>query len=215
MLGLDLTSPLNLLCLGAHPDDIEIGCGGTVLRLMGERPDATVRWVVFSGDAERCAEARASACAFFGRTPRSDVQLTTYGFRDAFFPAEFAAIKEAFERLKHSVRPTLILTHYRDDLHQDHRVIADLTYQTFRDHLIWEYEIPKYDGDLGNPNLYLPLSEGLCCRKIAAITDCYRSQRGRDWFTPETFLAVMRLRGIGCHAQSGLAEAFYCRKAVL
>ncbi|HUH86325.1 MAG TPA: PIG-L family deacetylase, partial [Stellaceae bacterium] len=136
-------------------------------------------------------------------------------FRDGFFPSQHAPIKETFERLKREYQPSLILTHYREDLHQDHRLICELAYNTYRDHLIWEYETPKYDGDLGNPNLFAPLADPHYRGKVAALLEHFPSQRSRAWFTAETFLALMRLRGIGCNAASGYAEAFYCRKAVL
>jgi LmbE family N-acetylglucosaminyl deacetylase len=216
MLPLQLASgdqPLRLLCLGAHADDIEIGCGGTLQRLLVERPDTVVRWCVFSADAPRRAEAEASAGDYLGAL-RARAIVTVHDFREGFFPAEIAAIKEEFERLKGAFRPGLILTHFRDDLHQDHRVLSELTYNTFRDHLIWEYEILKYDGDLGNPNLFLPLDEAHCRRKVAGLLDRFATQRERVWFTADAFMAVMRLRGVGCHAPSGFAEAFYCRKAV-
>jgi LmbE family N-acetylglucosaminyl deacetylase len=205
--------PLRLLCLGAHPDDIEIGCGGTLVRLLEERPDTIVRWIVFSGNAERRAEAEASARQFLGA--RAAEAVSVHDFRDGFFPAEFSALKEKFEMLARAVRPNLILTHFRNDLHQDHRTVAELTYNTFRDHLVWEYEIPKYDGDLGNPNLFVPLDGEQCRRKVAAILDNFASQARRQWFTADTFMAMARLRGIGCNAPAGFAEAFYCRKAVV
>jgi LmbE family N-acetylglucosaminyl deacetylase len=137
------------------------------------------------------------------------------GFRDGYFPVERAAIKDVFERLKLQQDPALVLTHFRDDLHQDHRLIAELTWNTFRDHLIWEYEIPKYDGDQGNPNLFVPLSKEIASRKTAAIVQGFPSQLARPWFNPETFLALMRLRAVACRAPEGFAEAFYCRKVVV
>jgi LmbE family N-acetylglucosaminyl deacetylase len=206
---------LRLLCLGAHPDDIEIGCGGTLLRLFAERPDAEVRWVVFSGSAPRRAEAEASARAWLNGLDAGPCAIAVHGFRDGFFPAEFTALKETFERLRQEWQPALILTHYRADLHQDHRLVAELTHQIFRDHLIWEYEIPKYDGDLGNPNLFVALEEAACRQKTTRLLAHFASQRGRAWFTAETFMALMRLRGIGCQAPAGYAEGFYCRKAVV
>jgi LmbE family N-acetylglucosaminyl deacetylase len=210
----DAAEPLRLLCLGAHPDDIEIGCGGSILRLAAEHPTMSVRWLVFSGDAERRQEAAAAARWFLTGVARLEIEVLD--FRDGFFPAQHAAIKEKFERLKHDYQPSLVLTHYREDLHQDHRLIAELTYNTFRDHLVWEYEIPKYDGDLGNPNLFLPLTAEQCRRKVSGLLEHFPSQRTRAaWFTGETFLGLMRLRGIGCNAPSGYAEAFYCRKAVI
>lgn len=206
--------PLRLLCLGAHADDIEIGCGGTLLRLFAERPDTEVCWAVFSGTELRRAEAEASARDYLSAL-RASAAVTVHDFREGYFPAEIAAVKDEFEKLKRAFQPGLILTHYRDDLHQDHRILSELTYNTFRDHLIWEYEIPKYDGDLGNPNLFLPLEEAHCRRKVAGLLERFTSQRERVWFTADTFMAMMRLRGVGCHAPSGFAEAFYCRKAVL
>jgi LmbE family N-acetylglucosaminyl deacetylase len=217
MLGLSFAGaaePLRLLCLGAHPDDIEIGCGGSILRLAAEHPAMSVRWLVFSGDAERRREAMAAARWFLAGIARAEIDVLD--FRDGFFPSQHAAIKEAFERLKRDCRPNLVLTHYREDLHQDHRLIAELTHNTFRDHLVWEYEIPKYDGDLGNPNLFLPLTGEITRRKVSGLLEHFASQRGRAaWFTGETFLGLMRLRGIGCNAPDGYAEAFYCRKAVV
>lgn len=216
MLGLVFApsaEPFRLLCLGAHADDIEIGAGGTILRLLAERAETAVRWVVFSGSERRRREAEASARDLLAG--HADAEVEVHDFRDGFFPAQIGAIKERFEELKRAFRPSLVLTHYRDDLHQDHRIVAELTYNTFRDHLIWEYEIPKYDGDLGNPNLFVPLSEESCRRKLAAIIEHFPSQRDHRWFTADTFGALLRLRGVGCHAPSGFAEAFYCRKAVV
>jgi LmbE family N-acetylglucosaminyl deacetylase len=216
VLGLALPArdaPFRLLCLGAHADDIEIGCGGTVLRLVAEHPALSVRWVVFSGNEKRRSEAEASARFFLDGAREATIDV--HGFRDGFFPTEQARIKEAFERMKAEYQPALILTHYRDDLHQDHRVVSELTYNTFRDHLVWEYEIPKYDGDLGNPNLFTPLPEETAQRKVAALLEHFPSQRGHRWFAANTFFAMLHLRGIGCNAPAGVAEAFYCRKAVV
>jgi LmbE family N-acetylglucosaminyl deacetylase len=207
------SEPFRLLCLGAHADDIEIGCGGTILRLVAERPGLVVHWVVFSGSGPRRQEAETSAGRFLADVAAPTVIV--HNFRDGFFPSRQAEIKEAFEQLKRSFRPTLVLTHCRDDLHQDHRIVSELTYNTFRDHLVWEYEILKYDGDLGNPNLFSPLSEDQAERKIAALLDCFTSQHDHHWFNAQTFAAMLRLRGIGCNAPSGMAEAFYCRKAVV
>jgi LmbE family N-acetylglucosaminyl deacetylase len=203
--------PLRVLCLGAHADDVEIGCGGTVLSLVAERRVA-LTWLVFSADGARAAEARASAEAFGRGAAALDVQLEA--FRDGYFPAEFVALKERFERLRRSVEPDLIFTHARDDLHQDHRTVAELTWNTFRDHCILEYEIPKYDGDLGRPNAYRPLPRRVAERKARLLTTHFRSQLRRDWFTAETFLGLMRLRGVECRAADGYAEAFHGRKLV-
>jgi LmbE family N-acetylglucosaminyl deacetylase len=204
--------PLRLLCLGAHADDIEIGCGGSVLRLIAEVPDLVVRWVVFSGDEERATEARTSAAAFLDGQPNSRVEILR--FRESYFPFEGAAIKDFFEALKGDFAPSLILTHGKGDAHQDHRLVAALTHETFRDHLVLEYEVPKYDGDLSNPNFFVPLTRRHVVRKVEFIGKHFPSQRRRRWFTDETFLALARLRGIGCNAPDGLAEAFHADKIV-
>jgi len=205
--------PLQILCLGSHSDDIEIGCGGTILRLAGEYPHAVVHWVVFSGCAVRKAEARRGAELFAGTSHLHGPVLKS--FMDGFMPFAGAEIKEFFEELKCTVSPDVIFTHNRRDAHQDHRTIADLTWNTFRDHLILEYEIPKYDGDLGQPGLFVPLSEEISRRKIRFIMDAFESQHSKRWFEENTFLSLMRLRGMECNAASGYAEAFYCRKIVL
>ena len=204
--------PLKLLCLGAHADDIEIGCGGTILRLAAEAPDLVVRWIVFSGAGLREAEARNSAAAFLENV--SEKQIEVLAFRDGYFPFQGADIKDRFEDVKHDLDPSLILTHWQGDAHQDHRLVAELTHNTFREHLVLEYEIPKYDGDLGNPNFFVPLTGAQIRRKLDIIGRHFTSQRGRSWFSDETFLAMARLRGIGCSAPEGLAEAFYARKIV-
>ncbi|MFO1056669.1 MAG: PIG-L deacetylase family protein [Dongiaceae bacterium] len=205
--------PLQLLCLGAHADDIEIGCGGTVLRLIETVPGLAVRWVVFSAAGRRAEEARASAQSFLAGSAEARIELLD--FRDGYLPFEGAAVKDRFEALKHEVRPSLILTHWTGDAHQDHRLLGELARNTFRDHLILEYEIPKYDGDLGRPGVYVPMTRARAERKLAEIGRHFASQRGRSWFTDETFLALARLRGIECNAPEGLAEAFHCRKLVL
>jgi LmbE family N-acetylglucosaminyl deacetylase len=202
-----------VLCLGAHSDDIEIGCGGTVVELVRRYPRLSVLWVVFSAERKRAAEAQASARFFLKGLKRPRVVI--HNFRGSFFPFQGEAIKESFEELKETFRPDLVFTHYRDDRHQDHRVISDLTWNTFRNHLILEYEIPKYDGDLGNPNFYVPLEESVCRRKSEHICTFFKSQADKHWFSADTFLALMRLRGIECVSNSKYAEAFYCRKLVL
>jgi LmbE family N-acetylglucosaminyl deacetylase len=204
---------LKLLCLGAHADDIEIGCGGTILRLAAEVPDLIVRWIVFSGAGRRESEARNSAAAFLEKI--SEKRIEVLEFRDGYFPYQGADIKDSFEALKRDFDPSLILTHWQGDAHQDHRLVAELTYNTFRDHLVLEYEIPKYDGDLGNPAFFVPLTQGQVRRKVETIGRYFLSQHGRSWFSDETFFALARLRGIGCNAAEGLAEAFYARKIVL
>lgn len=205
--------PLTVLCLGAHSDDIEIGCGGTVLTLLDRHPGARVHWVVFAaaGDAERAAEAQAGAARCLAAAGAREVVL--HGFRDGFFPAEFTRLKDCFEALKGAVAPDLVLTHRRADHHQDHRLLAELTWNTFRDHLVLEYEIPKYDPDLGNLNLFVPLTRERAEAKIAILMEVFASQRRRAaWFTPDTFHGLMRLRGLQCAAPSGLAEGFQAAK---
>ena len=202
-----------LLCLGAHADDIEIGCGGTLLTWLAARAGLTVHWVVFSGaGTPREAEAQASARRFLTGAGRSDV--TVHRFRDGFFPYD-AALKDAFEALKAQVRPDLVFTHARDDRHQDHRAVSDLTWNTFRSHTILEYEVPKYDGDLGSPNAFVALAPETLRAKIAHLLEAFPSQRGKPWFTEETFRALPRLRGVECGAASGVAEAFSARKLLL
>jgi LmbE family N-acetylglucosaminyl deacetylase len=207
------SGPFRLLCLGAHADDVEIGCGGTVLRLAAQIPGIHIRWIVFSGDGVRESEARSSAATFLNGV--ADQRVDVLKFRDGYFPFYGADIKDAFEKLKREIDPTLILVHGKDDAHQDHRLIAELTYNTFRNHLVWEYEIPKYDGDLGNPNLFVPLTRAMLQQKLDALKKHFPSQHGRGWFTDETFLGLARLRGIGCNAPEGLAEAFTARKLVV
>jgi len=205
--------PLRVLCLGAHCDDIEIGCGASILRLLEGMAEVSVRWVVFSGSPARQQEARNSASDFLEGL--RDQEIILHGFRESFFPAQAEGIKEEFERIKRSYNPSLIFTHYKEDHHQDHRVLAELTWNTFRDHLILEYEIPKYEGDLGNPNIFVPVSRNLAERKTAAILHHFKTQHSRRWFSADTFMAMMRLRGVNANAPSGLAEAFHCRKMVL
>ncbi len=206
-------STFRVLCLGAHSDDIEIGCGGTILRLIDENPGIEIHWVVLAAVGVRKTEAVESANRFLAGTMRRKV--VTKSFRDGYFPYHGAAIKDFFETLKKKIAPDLILTHCRHDLHQDHRVVSDLTWNTFRDHFIWEYEIAKYDGDLGAPNCFVPLTPRVVRQKIGNLLECFGSQRNRSWFNAAAFEAVMRLRGIESNAPQGLAEAFYCRKMVL
>lgn len=210
--GRDLRSDLKLLCLGAHSDDIEIGCGGTILRLLEENPDAEVQWVVLSAKGQRKVEALDSANLFLANARRKEIVLEE--FRDGFFPYMGAEIKSFFEELKLKWSPHIILTHYRQDLHQDHRLVSELTWNTFRNHLILEYEIVKYDGDIGSPNFFVHLSESNCRNKIRGILDCFRSQRDKSWFTEDTFYSMLRLRGLESNAPEKYAEGYYCRKAV-
>ncbi len=210
----DPAAPLKLLCLGAHSDDIEIGCGGTVLQLLATRSNLAVVWVVFSSGPEREREARTSASLFLKQAKRKQ-KVIVKKFRDGFFPYQGAKIKEFFEELKKDVNPDLIFTHYRHDRHQDHRTISDLTWNTWRQHLILEYEIPKYDGDLGRPNCFVPLKDDVCARKIKYICDVFQTQENKAWLTEDTFQAILRLRGVECGAPDKYAEAFYCRKLIL
>jgi LmbE family N-acetylglucosaminyl deacetylase len=200
---------LNILLLGAHCDDIEIGCGGTVMQLVRRYPSAKFIWITLGSDAQRAAETRAAAARLLEGAPDAVVRVEE--FRGSYFPYCGAALKDYFEGLK-QFSPDLILTHCRHDLHQDHRVTNELTWNTFRDHLILEYEIPKFDGDLGSPNVFLSLTRAEMRRKCDILIECFPSQTERPWFTRETFEAIGRLRGIECNAPQGYAEAFYGRK---
>ena len=215
MIKLTDTSRLKrVLLIGAHSDDVEIGCGGTVLRLARENPGLDVRWVVFCGaDDKRNAEARASAARYLEGFTSTRVDV--FEFRDAFMPFEGIAVKERFEQMKREYAPDLVFTHFRDDRHQDHRLLSDLTWNTWRDHQILEYEIPKYDGDLAHPNVFAPLPEETCWRKIELLTAGFPTQATRQWFAPDTFWALMRLRGVECNSATRFAEAFHCRKMLL
>ena len=206
-------SALRILCLGAHCDDIEIGCGGTILKLIEEHSDIEFYWIVFSQDQQRAHEARESVDSFLRLVKSKTIVIKN--FRDSFFPFIGNAIKEYFEEVKKEFSPDLILTHYRNDLHQDHRLISELTWNTFRNHLILEYEIPKYDGDFGSPNCFVHLDDAICRKKIRYILDSFKTQEQNHWFEEETFLALLRLRGMECNASCKYAEAFYCRKMVL
>jgi LmbE family N-acetylglucosaminyl deacetylase len=203
--------PLRVLCLGAHCDDIDIGCGGTLLKLLAEQRRVEVTWVSFSAAGPRGVELKASARRFLRKAQRSEV--ITYDFRDSFFPAQYQAVKEAFVALRKRVDADVVFTHERDDLHQDHRIVSELTWNAFRNHLVLEYEIPKYDGGLTTPNAYVPLDAGHVEGKVRALMSCYRSQLARSWFTPETFRALMRIRGI--EAGCAWAEGFHANKLCL
>ena len=196
-----------VLCLGAHSDDIEIGCGGTLLKMTRENPDLHVHWIVFSAGGKRTLEAQRSARDFLKNAGRKKIVVKQ--FQGSFFPFEGRKIKEFLETLK-SFQPDLVFTHYREDRHQDHRVLSDLAWNTFRNHVILEYEVPKYDGDLGIPNLFIPLSENLAKEKVSNVCRHFQTQSNKHWFDTETFLSLMRLRGIECCAR--YAEAFYARK---
>ena len=217
MLNLHLSaggdSLASVLCLGAHSDDIEIGCGGTILKLLQSNPALEVHWVVLSADAVRAEEAEASARAFLGA--RSEARIVVKGFPESYFPYQGGEIKRYFDQLGGTISPDVVFTHFRDDLHQDHRMVSDLTWNTFRDHLVVEYEIPKYDGDLGRPNAYVVLDAPQCEQKIEHILKFFRTQEGKHWFSADTFWAMLRLRGIEARSPSGFAEAFHCRKLIV
>jgi LmbE family N-acetylglucosaminyl deacetylase len=204
--------PLVVLALGAHSDDIEIGCGGTILRLVDSFPRLEIVWVVLAAHGDRAEEAKRSAEAFLAGASESRVVVAT--FRDSFFPYHGAEVKEFVESLK-EIEPGLILTHHRADLHQDHRLVSELTWNAFRDHLILEYEVPKYDGDLGRPNLFVHLNEETCRHKIELIMRHFETQRSRHWFTEDLFLSVMRLRGMESNSPTRYAEGFHCSKIAL
>jgi LmbE family N-acetylglucosaminyl deacetylase len=204
--------PVRVLVIGAHPDDIEIGCAGTMLRLIEAGAAAEVCWVVLSGKPARAAEARASAEAILGDVAH---QIVLRDSADGFFPYEGAAIKRFFEQLKAEFRPDVIFTHQRKDLHQDHRTSCDLTWNTFRDHLILEYEVPKFDGDMGSPNLFVPLTDGVRRRKVEHLMTHFPTQLDKHWFSEDLFSGLLRLRGMECNSPTSFAEAFYCRKVVV
>jgi LmbE family N-acetylglucosaminyl deacetylase len=206
-------APLRVLCLGAHSDDIEIGCGGTILNWIERGVALDVHWVVFSAVGPRAEEAARSADGFLRGAQRSEVALCE--FRDGYFPYQGTELKDRFEALKREVDPDVVLTHRRDDAHQDHREVARLTWNSFRDHVILEYEIPKWDGDLARPNLYQPLAQATLERKIALLHEHFATQRAKDWFDPDTFRALARLRGMESRAPERVAEAFVLSKAVL
>ena len=207
------TTVSHILCIGAHCDDIEIGCGGTILKLLEGNSNISFTWVVFCSNEKRGGEAIESAQAFLSTAKEKNITLNK--FRDGFLPYSGYEVKDQFEKLKQTVNPDLIFTPYRNDLHQDHRLVSELTWNTFRDHLIMEYEIPKYDGDLGSPNVFVHIDHSTCQRKIKHVLDCYESQKSKKWFTEDLFLSLFRIRGMESNSPSNYAEAFYYRKMVL
>lgn len=204
---------LRVLCLGAHSDDIEIGCGGTILRLLSEHSDVEAHWVVLGASGKRNGEAAASANKFLADADKKKIIIKH--FKESFFPYDGAEIKNLFEKLKMRISPDIIFSHYGHDLHQDHRLVSELTWNAFRGHLILEYEIIKYDGDLGSPNFFVHLGEKVCRKKINFLMDSFKSQQNKDWFTADAFLSILRIRGIESKAPEKYAEAFYCRKLVI
>lgn len=211
MIKLPLDRIKNVLCLGAHSDDIEIGAGGTLLKLAQARPDLNVHWVVFTAPGKRTEEARLSAESFLARVPQKNIRVGS--FRESYFPSEWAAIKDWFGEIRQSFEPDLVFTHYRDDRHQDHRVLSDLTWNAYRSHLVLEYEIPKYDGDLGIPNVFVELSQELADEKVRLLMQHFQTQQNKHWFSEDLFRATMRLRGI--ESATRFAEAFHARKILL
>jgi LmbE family N-acetylglucosaminyl deacetylase len=200
-----------LLCLGAHSDDIEIGAGATILRILRESPDVEVTWCVLSGNEIRHQEARSGAEQLLGRNVSRSIFLQD--FTDSRFPDQLSEIKSFFEQHLKSTDPDLILTHARLDAHQDHRMVNQVTWNTFRAHQIWEYEIPKWDGDITQPNLYVPVTSDDVRAKIDVLRDAFSSQRGKHWFDDETFRGLMRIRGL--ESNTRYAEAFVARKFVV
>lgn len=205
--------PCKILLLGAHSDDIEIGCGGTILRLLRMYPNAEVWWVVFSATGLRIREARSSAQAFLQGAAKKKVILKS--FRESFLPFRGEEVKEFIESIKRRFSPDVIFTHYRHDLHQDHRVISEFTWNAFRNHLILEYEIPKYDGDIGIPNTFVVLDADICRSKVCNLLRYFVSQRSKQWFTEDLFMSLLRLRGVESNSPTKYAEGFYARKLVL
>ena len=205
--------PARILAIGCHSDDIEIGCGGTLLALAQANPGLEIDWLVLAASGPRADEARRSAAAFTAGV--ATVRVEVHDFRDGFLPYSGGEVKQVFEDLKSRVDPELVFTHAGYDFHQDHRLASELTWNTFRNHLILEYEVPKYDGDLGRPNVFFPLTQELVDRKLALLEEQFATQRGKHWFDPETFVALMRLRGMESVAPERFAEAFTARKVVL
>jgi LmbE family N-acetylglucosaminyl deacetylase len=201
---------LSVLALGAHPDDIEIAAGGTLLSLAERHPGLHVRYVVMTGTPERQVEARAAARAF---TPGAELEVETYDLPDGRLPAVWGQVKEIMADLARSVRPDVILAPSPADAHQDHRTVGEIVPTAFRDQLYLGYEVPKWDGDLARPNTYFPLTDATARRKVELLDKCYPSQHGRDWWDEETFLALARLRGIEC--RSRYAEAFTSAKLIV
>jgi LmbE family N-acetylglucosaminyl deacetylase len=212
-ISFESSHPKKILCLGAHCDDIEIGCGGTLLKLIRTMKDVHVYWVVFSSDERREKEALKSANDFLKSLRKKKIVIKR--FRNSFFPYCGAEIKEYFEQLTKEFSPDIIFTHFKNDLHQDHRLISELTWNTYRNHLILEYEIPKYDGDLGSPNFFIQFDGTISRNKIEKIMKYFKSQYDKSWFTRDTLSSLLRLRGVESNAPDKYAEGFYCRKIIL
>jgi LmbE family N-acetylglucosaminyl deacetylase len=202
----------SVLAIGAHSDDLEIGCGGTLLTLTRAWPGVHVHWLVLAAHGSRVEEAQSSAESFLSHVSNPTIEVLS--FRDGYLPHESSGVKDVFEGLKPRIDPELVLTHTRGDLHQDHRLVCELTWNTFRDHLILEYEIPKYDGDLGRPDAFVALSEEIVEEKLTLLERHFSTQRSKDWFDGDVFRGLMRLRGMECRSPSGYAEAFTARKVL-
>ena len=213
MLGLSFDRLKRVLCVGAHSDDIEIGCGGTVLRMIERSKTIEFYWLVLSSNPKRGKEAERSANAFLRRAHKKTVVVKS--FRDGFLPYLGPPVKECFEELKKVFKPDVIFTHCRHDLHQDHRLVCELTWNTFRNHLILEYEIPKYDADLRSPNFFVPLSEAHARKKVKSVIRYFTTQQNKQWFSEDLFYGLMRLRAIEAASPARYAEAFFCRKMLL
>ena len=213
MIPCNLNGVKRVLCLGAHSDDIEIGCGGTVLRMIEQSKSIEFYWLVLSSNSPRAREAERSAKAFLRGARRKTVVVKS--FRDGFLPYIGAPVKEVFEEIKKIFVPDVIFTHFRHDLHQDHRMACELTWNTFRNHFILEYEIPKYDADLRSPNFFVPLSDTQARKKVNGLMRYFGTQRNKQWFSEDLFYSLMRLRSIEVAAPTKHAEAFYCRKALM
>ena len=203
---------LKILCIGAHSDDIEIGCGGSILRFLSEYKDVEVYWAVLGSNGKRDKEVIGSANKFLANAKKKKIIIKN--FKNSYFPYVGGEIKKFFEKNLKKISPEIIFTHYRNDLHQDHRIVSDLTWNTFRDHHILEYEIIKYDGDIGTPNFYVHLSNEVCREKIEIISESFKTQRNKDWFTKDSFYSILRVRGIESRAPEKFAEGFYCRKII-
>ncbi len=212
-LGTDPTKPLSILCLGAHSDDIEIGAGGTLMRLLRERPGSSVRWVVFSANDARAVEARSSAADF--AADAAELEVTVLAFRESYFPYQGAEIKDALAQIAREVDPDVVFSHRRDDVHQDHHTLGGLTWNHFRNHLVLEYEIAKYEGDLGQPNLFVPLDAETVEAKIAKLHQHFGTQQNKAWFSADTFRGLMAIRGAECNSTSHFAEGFHARKVIV
>ena len=213
MIECSLKGVRRVLCVGAHSDDIEIGCGGTVLSLIESSPNIEFHWLVLSSNPSRAVEAQRSARAFLRGARKKTIVVKS--FRDGFLPYLGAPVKECFEELKRAFVPDVIFTHFRQDLHQDHRMVCELTWNTFRNHLILEYEIPKYDADLRSPNFFVPLSDAICGKKVRGLMRHFGTQRSKQWFSEDLFRGLMRLRGIEAASPTRYAEGFHCRKLLL